>query len=590
MRNKMLFLLLAVICVHLSCKEEPDPQNRKVQNLRAFSKLYGYTRYFHPSDEAASINWDKFIYYGVQEVLNAQNSKELKATLQELFLPIAPTMEIYLEGETPKKNELPKKSNDNVLVTWQHKGLGGISRNPAYKSMRIGRPSGSKNTEQDSLLNNLFEQHAKENELIVKNIGDGIFCRFPVALYLDKIESQKFSNDFEDLNGKLNQIQLEKNAAQKEETRIGAVITAWNIFQHFYPYFDVIETDWDTVLTKSLSKVLEDKDEIDCMNTLKSMIYQLHDGHGFVWHPVIGNAKSLPVLFEYIDNKIVVVETANNLLKRGDILLEVDGNQAKNMLFEEEKSWSGTPQHRMNQALRYFTYKNDTIVSKLKIQRDGSILNISVDRKSPFPEYSTPESLTKMDNGIYYIDLAKSTLEDMNDQINEMSKAKGIIFDVRGYPKNSHEIIGHMIDEPVLSLKWNIPQIIYPDQENLVGYDTSGRWVIQPKKPKFQGKTVFLTNENAISYSESYLGIIKHYKLAEIIGSSTAGANGNTNPFSTIGGFYLSWTGMKVLKQDGSQHHLIGVEPTIVVEPTMQGIRKGEDEVLEKAIEEILKE
>lgn len=65
MRNKILFLLLAVICLNLSCKEELDPQNRKVQNLRAFSKLYGYTRYFHPSDEAASINWDKFIYYGV---------------------------------------------------------------------------------------------------------------------------------------------------------------------------------------------------------------------------------------------------------------------------------------------------------------------------------------------------------------------------------------------------------------------------------------------------------------------------------------------------------------------------------------------
>jgi hypothetical protein len=42
---------------------------------------------------------------------------------------------------------------------------------------------------------------------------------------------------------------------------------------------------------------------------------------------------------------------------------------------------------------------------------------------------------------------------------------------------------------------------------------------------------------------------------------------------------------MRVLKHDGSQHHLIGVLPTVPVEPTIEGIREGRDEVLERAIE-----
>jgi hypothetical protein len=45
------------------------------------------------------------------------------------------------------------------------------------------------------------------------------------------------------------------------------------------------------------------------------------------------------------------------------------------------------------------------------------------------------------------------------------------------------------------------------------------------------------------------------------------------------------WTGMKVLKHDESQHHLFGFNPDYPVEKTMQGIKDGKDEVLEKALE-----
>lgn len=43
--------------------------------------------------------------------------------------------------------------------------------------------------------------------------------------------------------------------------------------------------------------------------------------------------------------------------------------------------------------------------------------------------------------------------------------------------------------------------------------------------------------------------------------------------------------GVKVLKHDGSQHHGIGIAPTVPIEPTAQGIAEGRDEVLEKAVE-----
>ena len=133
-----------------------------------------------------------------------------------------------------------------------------------------------------------------------------------------------------------------------------------------------------------------------------------------------------------------------------------------------------------------------------------------------------------------------------------------------------------------------VSKIIYPDQENIVGFEESG-WKMQQKEPHINGKVVFLINGRAISYCESFMSFIEHYKLAEIVGQPTAGTNGNVNPFLLPGGFKIMWTGMKVLKHDGSQHHLIGIQPTVHVERTIQGVIEGRDEFLEKALE-IIKE
>jgi len=98
-------------------------------------------------------------------------------------------------------------------------------------------------------------------------------------------------------------------------------------------------------------------------------------------------------------------------------------------------------------------------------------------------------------------------------------------------------------------------------------------------------KAVFLTSAAAISYAESVMGIIEHYRLGEIVGEATAGTNGNVNSFKLPGGFGVTWTGMRVLKHDGWQHHLIGIRPTVPVRRTLRAVQEGRDEVLAKALE-----
>jgi C-terminal processing protease CtpA/Prc len=86
------------------------------------------------------------------------------------------------------------------------------------------------------------------------------------------------------------------------------------------------------------------------------------------------------------------------------------------------------------------------------------------------------------------------------------------------------------------------------------------------------------------------MGIVEHYRLGEIIGEPTAGTNGNVNSVALPGGYRVAFTGMKVLKHDGSRHHGVGIQPTIPLSRTLKGVREGKDEQLEKAVEMVKQE
>jgi C-terminal processing protease CtpA/Prc len=195
-----------------------------------------------------------------------------------------------------------------------------------------------------------------------------------------------------------------------------------------------------------------------------------------------------------------------------------------------------------------------------------------------------PPRISELKPGIFYLDLDRIKDEDFQAILPQLEKAKGIIFDLRGYPRVSPVVISHLIDKTAQSPRWMVPIVTAPDHQENAEYNTSGRWMLEPIAPRLTAKIAFLIDGRAISYAESYMGIIEAYKLAEIVGEPTAGTNGNVNPFVLPGGYTLTWTGMKVLKHDGSQHHGIGIHPTVPVPRTIKGVTEKRDEQLEKAI------
>src|SRR5678815_903513 len=108
----------------------------------ALARLYGYIRYFHPSDEAAKIDWEKFSQFAANAVRYAKDDKELLTSLQNLFYPIAPSVVLFQDDNTPRfdrKNLTPPDTIGYKTIAWQYKGIG-LGNSTAYTNVRINRP------------------------------------------------------------------------------------------------------------------------------------------------------------------------------------------------------------------------------------------------------------------------------------------------------------------------------------------------------------------------------------------------------------------------------------------------------------------
>jgi hypothetical protein len=51
----------------------------RVANLHTFARLYGVVRWFHPSDAAAAIDWDRFAIEGARRAIDASSASALRA-------------------------------------------------------------------------------------------------------------------------------------------------------------------------------------------------------------------------------------------------------------------------------------------------------------------------------------------------------------------------------------------------------------------------------------------------------------------------------------------------------------------------------
>jgi C-terminal processing protease CtpA/Prc len=751
--------LFVTISVSLCVNAQTSQQQKKII---AFAKLYGYVKYFHPSDEAAALDWDRFAIYGAGKVLQAKSDAELTVTLEKLFHPFAPSVQIGKNPVFKKSLITPADKNYYKPSFWFHTGVG-FSDNPIYSSVRLNRPQTTKkdrpsgfapftqaiealalrgkeikmtgrmkvdvaesgtghfwlrvdradnkmgffyNMDDKPAIKNewqsyeftgkvdadaqqiyfggflkgdgtvwaddvkLFERD-KEGDLwrpvTIKNggfetagqgsyaegwfagpvegykyainpsddnkileitsenstaqpdpssvtittaidykaspepgevvnaqLGTNIEAIIPTVLYCTTEHTYPTGDteNFAILKKEMNAFFNENRNASSLALRLGDVVITWNIFKHFFPYWNNASQSADAILEKAIARSFTDQTALAFKETLLKMTEPLNDGH--IWVGLTGdasNAYTLPVQFDWVEGKVIVDKVLDKNVgdvQPGDIVDQIDGKSAADVYRDKMSLVSGSPQWKSYRAMSNFAAGVQNSSVKITLLRGDKTIELQLNRDLLGGQYGTAVNNLRKKSGkvtddIYYLDLNTLSKDTIDNWIHDLAKAKGIICDLRGYPNSNQNLINHLLKTGE-DTKWMfVAKTAYPNQQKIEFKDYG--WNMQPQQPAIAGKVIFITDGRAISYAESYMGFIKDFKLATIIGQPTAGTNGNVNPFTLPGGYTISWTGMLVKNHDGSAHHIKGIVPDIPLQRTIKGVAEGRDEFYEKAVQ-----
>lgn len=583
-------LFLTLITIFLGCSTIFPTLNyqSRLDFLISFGKLYGYVKYFHPSDEAASIDWDKFSVLGVERILKVTDQKELKQELLSLFLPIAPSLQIIGVNEeaSPFQFDLTREIDDMQTVFWQHQGL-------SYYQNSIGDTYKSTRVNAHVTDPPFFDHTVVVGEVVTKQIGNGLKCVMPLALYRNDSETLPKANlsDFNTLKKQLDALGIIDLSGDNLYVRLGNIVNVWNVYQHFFPYLKYLELDWETVFQNYLERAIKDTNQVDFLWTLRSFVAKTKDGHGYVSLEGYPDYYVPPIGWEVIEGKLVITNHFYPAegIENGDVVLEVNGMPALSYL-ESFKGYSSASTEwllNVRAELRALSGLENSLISLKTFTKDKTIKQLTLKRTNPSValRFNEKEVLRKISDEILYLNFNKIPATYFENNIEDILSSKVIICDMRERPgEGAYKFIPYLLEAPDTSGSWMwVPRIVYPDQKQLVGHRKSG-WKLSTKKPRITAKLFFIIGNQTLSYGESITGFINHYRLGTLVGSPTAGTNGNINSFDLPGGYQVFWTGMLAFKHDGRKHYGAGFLPDIPIEKTIEDVQLGRDGILEKTI------
>jgi len=186
-----------------------------------------------------------------------------------------------------------------------------------------------------------------------------------------------------------------------------------------------------------------------------------------------------------------------------------------------------------------------------------------------------------LSSDIAYLKLSSVVAADSANYINSAAGTKGLIIDIRNYPS---DFVPFTLGDLLVSSPVNFVQFTVGDVTNPGAFHWQIILGLTPAQPQYTGKVVILVDEITQSQAEYTAMALRASPNAIVVGSTTAGADGNISPVPLPGGFYFYFSGIGVFYPNHDPTQRVGIVPNIVARPTIAGIRAGRDQVLDEAI------
>ncbi len=534
--------------------EIEEVSSEQKESLYKLCKVWGYVKYRHPDIIEGEINWDAELFRVMPEILQSENQENTNKILYDWL------KKFPFEEKTDKKAE-------EYLTYPQKDNVGEPESKWIYDEQFLGKD-----------VSNYLQKLSKTFIGERKNAYASFYDNQPFTFFTN-----------------------EKNYPLREDDdgmKLLSLFRFWNIYEYYSPNVQIARKDWDEVLKEEIYRMIQTKTYREYALVIAEMAAQTGDPH----LEVIDNEDILINFYGkyylqcelmYVENKVIINQVGKDEknLKVGDILLSIDGIELEKRIKELKKYKAIPEEDKFVAKIKYQLMQTEGKTSEVIVLRDGEEKKLKVNTFEEPYMYENPQKNGFIEEEkIGYIDPSALKEGDLEKLMEKFADTEGIIVDLRYYPSS---VIAYSMAEYINPEMKEVLQFVFPNPAVPGRYYaipmSVGKGMMKDKEyPQYSGKVILLMDERSVSQSETTIMSLRQSPNAVVIGSDSRGANGDLVEVKLPGDLRINMSGLGVYTPEGEQTQRVGLKPDIEIFPTIQGIKEGRDELLEKGIEEIL--
>lgn len=536
--------LFALLLLSSTALAQPITQT---QTLVAIGKVWGFLKYYHPQLATGKVDWDNQLVQLIDESATIQSKADLSARLLSSIKQLGPVK-------------------------------------PCSRCSPPDSTSFTRNLDLSWLADSSFFSPALCQQLIFiaanRNQRPNQYVRWdPLRNRLDFSEAQYTAM-----------------ALPNASYRLLGLFRYWNIIEYFHPAKYAMGQPWHQVLTQFVPRFQQATDTLRYQHALQQLISATHDGHAeLVVPPAYRLPWTKPFLFPSFDyrllnDSLLVTGYLNDSLsqfddiRRGDRLIRIGDHSVPELIDQRAPDFSGSNRSALIRQVLPVLLAGSQPVVQIDLIRDGQRLRKTVHRYR-FEQFSYRPPLPGLAKAIPptigYVDLGKLQVGEVKQVMEQYQNRQGIIFDVRSYPKGTFQrICDYLNPAPKGFARYTKPDLSFPGLFRLGTEQQVGR----VNADYYRGKVAILCNGFTQSAAESTCVALRTAPQAKIIGTQSAGANGEVSYVTFPGGYQTRFSGRGVYTLDGQLILGPGVPIDIDATPSAADYLSGTDRALQAAI------
>ena len=530
----------------------------QTESLYKLCKIWGYAKYRHPSVIDGTLHWDYELLRVMPAVLSAKDGEETNQILAE-----------WLNGfpfEIPAVTE----ETQIYLSIQEENGYGGVNTDWISDSGLFGKAV-------CWYLSRLSQVYISDRRYA--------FASFNADDYFEYGNYVTFKYEMD--------IPFH---CEDDGVKLLSLFRFWNIYEYYSPNVCITKSDWNQALREAIPKIVLTESKKDYVLAIAQIAAETGDGHLTVVDKELTlfnyyGKYYLPCRFEQAEGEIVVSCTdGSGELKTGDIIRQVDGISIEERIRTLSRYAALPEEDKFTNQLQYFLLKSHKERADVRLIRDGKEITLSVKTKDTLTEFQNPYKNGLLKDNIGYIDPSSLKEGELEKLMETFKNTDGIILDLRYYPSvNLVYLLAEYIKPQPTVFAWAgfanpaLPGSFWLMKEELKS--GAGTLTEAGGYESYAGRLILLMDQRTQSHWEFTVMSLRQAPGAVVVGSPSVGADGNVTSFSLPGDISMNITGLGVYTPEGGQTQRVGLQPDVECLKTIEGIRAGRDELIEKAME-----